>query len=136
MARRRVFEKHGFEPVDTAPPAFSLMVKRFGDDRPPSFAGGWEAKAAAFGTGLTIVSSDQCPYIPDATRAALAAAEKAGVDSRVVALRGRDELLARSPSAYGAFSLVLDGRLLSYHYQLEKDLIPLLERGRFSAPAG
>jgi hypothetical protein len=31
-----------------------------------------------------------------------------------------------SPSPYGVFGLVLDGRLLSYYYQLEKDLVPLL----------
>jgi len=34
-----------------------------------------------------------------------------------------------SPSPHGVFGLVLDGRLLSYHYQLEKDLLPLLSKG-------
>ena len=31
-----------------------------------------------------------------------------------------------SPTAYGVFGLVLDGKVLSYHHQLEKDLLPLL----------
>lgn len=126
LAGRRVLDKHGFECVDTAPPAFSLMAKSFAGGPAPSFAGDWEAKAQALGAGLSIICSDQCPYIVDATSAALASAEKAGVESRVVELRSRDDLLRLSPSPYGVFGLVLDGRLLSYHYLLEKDLLPLL----------
>jgi len=126
MAGRRVFEKHGFECVDTALPAFTLLVKRFADHPLPCFAGKWEEKARALGKGLTIVRSDQCPYIVDATSTAMAAAEKAGVRSRVVQLESRDDVLRFSPSPYGVFGLVLDGRLLSYYYQLEKDLLPLL----------
>lgn len=38
MAGRRVLDKHGFECVDTAPPAFSLMVKKLGKHPSPSFA--------------------------------------------------------------------------------------------------
>ena len=128
LAHRDVMDKNGFECVDTAPPAFSLMVKKFGNHPSPCFAGGWEKKAEAFGNGLTIIRSDQCPYIPDATQAAVAAAEKAGIKSRIVDLQTRDDLLRMSPSAYGVFSLVLNGTLLSYHYQLEKDLIPLLNQ--------
>jgi len=126
MAGRRVFDQQGFECVDTAPPAFTLMVKRFSSHPLPSFAGKWEQKAGAFGKGLTVVRSNQCPYIVDATAAALATAGKAGIKSRVVELESRDDLLRLSPSPYGVFGLVLDGKLLSYHYLLEKDLLPLL----------
>jgi GNAT superfamily N-acetyltransferase len=126
LAGRRVLDKHGFECVDTAPPAFCLMVKRFAKGPAPSFAGRWEEKARALGPGLSVIRSDQCPYIVDATAAAIAAADKAGVKSRVVEMRSRDDLLRRSPSPYGVFGLVLEGCLLSYHYLLEKDLLPLL----------
>jgi hypothetical protein len=126
MAGPGVFEKHGFERVDTASPAFSLLVKRLADHPQPRFAGKWEEKARAMGEGLTIVRSDQCPYIVDATTTAMAAAEKAGVRSRVVQLESREDVLRYSPSPYGVFGLVLDGRLLSYYYQLQKDLLPLL----------
>jgi GNAT superfamily N-acetyltransferase len=126
MAGPGVFEKHGFKLVDTAPPAFALLVKSFAGHPLPRFAGKWEEKARALGKGLTIVRSDQCPYIVDATATAMAAAEKAGVRSRVLQLESREDVLRYSPSPYGVFGLVLDGRLLSYHYQLEKDLLPLL----------
>jgi len=127
MPGRRLLEKQGFECVDTAPPAFSLMVKKLGKHQAPTFAGDWEEKARAFGGGLTVIRSDQCPYIVDATETAVTSAEKAGVESRVVEMKSHDDVVRLSPSAYGVFGLVLDGELLSYHYQLEKDLLPLLE---------
>jgi GNAT superfamily N-acetyltransferase len=126
LAGRRVLEKQGFECVATAPPAFSLMVKKFGKHPSPTFAGGWEEKARAFGSGLTVIRSDQCPYIVDATESAVRSARGAGIESRVVQLQSRAELLRLSPTPYGVFGLVLDGALLSYHYLLEKDLKPLL----------
>jgi hypothetical protein len=78
------------------------------------------------GKGLTVIRSDQCPYIVDATDAAVVAAAKAGIKSRVVEMKSRDDVLNLSPSAYGVFGMVLDSQLLSYHYQLEKNLLPVL----------
>ena len=102
-------------------------LKKLGSKHPsPSFAGDWENKAKSFGKGLTVIRSDQCPYVVDATDTAVAAATKAGIKSQVVELQSRDDVMRLSPSAYGIFGLILDGRLLSYYYQLEKDLVPLL----------
>lgn len=126
LAGRRILDKHGFECVETAPPAFSLMVRKLGKHPSPSFAGEWEDKAKSIGKGLTVIRSDQCPYIVDATDTAVAAAAKAGVKSQIIELQNREEVMRLSPSAYGVFGLVLDGKLLSYHYQLEKNLLPLL----------
>ncbi|MCU0663080.1 MAG: GNAT family N-acetyltransferase [Myxococcota bacterium] len=126
MSGRRVLDKHGFECVDTAPPAFSLMVKKLGKHSSPSFAGEWDDKAKSFGKGLTVIRSDQCPYIVDAANTAVAAAAKAGISSQIIELNSRDDVMRLSPSPYGVFGLVLDGRLLSYHYLLEKDLLPIL----------
>ncbi len=129
LVGKRILESHGFERADEVPPAFSLMVKKFGNHASPSFAGSFDEKARACGKGLTVFRSDQCPYIVDATAAALDAARKAGIKARAVELRSRDEILRLSPSPYGVFSIVHDGKLLSYHYLLEKDLAPLLSKG-------
>lgn len=126
LAGRRLLDTQGFECVDTAPPSFSLMVKKLGKYPSPTFAGGWEDKARLFGEGLTVIRSDQCPYIVDATAHAVAGARSAGVESRVLELQSRDDLLRLSPTPYGVFGLVHDGALLRYHYLQEKDLTPLL----------
>jgi len=126
LAGKRILASRGFECVDQAPPAFSLMALKFGKYPSPSLAGDWEHKARALPKGLCVVRSDQCPYVVDAAATALRSAEKAGREHHTVELRSRDDLLRLSPSPYGVFGITLDGALLSYHYLLEKDLLPVL----------
>lgn len=125
LSGRGLLLKHGFETVAEAPP-FGLLVKRFGRVPVPSFSDDWEGKAARFGRGLTVIRSDQCPYLPDATELVLEFAKKHGLPSRVVELKSSRDVRELSPSPYGAFSIVYDGRLLAYHYLLPKDLERLL----------
>jgi N-acetylglutamate synthase-like GNAT family acetyltransferase len=126
LAHKGLLVRHGFECVDRADPTFSLMVTKFGKFPGPSFAGDWEKKASVFGRGLTVVRSDQCPYIVDATVAAVDCAAKAKVECAVVELESRDDVMRRSPTPYGVFGIVLNGKIVSYHYMLEKDLLPVL----------
>ena len=127
LSGKKILERAGFERVDSAPPSFSLMVKSFGKGPGPRFTGHWEEKAARCGKGLTVIRTDQCPYIEDATAMAVAGAEKAGVRHHVVTLADCREIREKSPSAYGTFGLVFNGKLISYSYLLEKDLLPLLK---------
>ncbi|UCG84742.1 MAG: GNAT family N-acetyltransferase [Gemmatimonadota bacterium] len=128
LVGRNLLERHGFECVAEAPPAFSLMVRRFGGGEVPAFVDNRATVRRRFGKGLNVVRSDQCPYIEDATATALAAAEQAGIASRVIDLTSAAEVRQLSPTPYGVFGIMLDGRLISYHYLLHKDLVPLLDR--------
>jgi hypothetical protein len=65
---------------------------------------------------MTVVYADQCPYIPDAVRHAREAFEDRGISTRAVKFTSGEELRAKSPSAYGIFGIVYNGKLLSYHY--------------------
>lgn len=118
----KLLERNGFEVVDEARPRFVLMARRFGRSQPPRFAGGWEQKAKRFGKGLTVVRTDQCPYIDDAVNSVREAASERGFRFREVVLKSAEDVRKRCPSAYGTFSIVLDGRLFSYHYLTKNDL--------------
>lgn len=113
--------KRGFQSIAEIPP-FNLMVLKFNDSASPTFSGNFEQKANRFGDGLTVIRSDQCPYIPDATRTVLEFAEQRGIPSQVVELTSCQEVRDLSPSPYGVFSVVHDSQLLAYHYLLPKDL--------------
>src|ERR1019366_8769629 len=64
LADRRLFLANGFEPVDTAPPAYQLLVRKFNRSATnPAFKKGWDQKPARYDRGLTIVRSSQCPHI-------------------------------------------------------------------------
>jgi L-amino acid N-acyltransferase YncA len=121
LAKKELFLKHGFEEITQAAPSFRLLAKRFGKAPLPSFPLDWEARAARFGAGLTVIRTSQCPYIEDAAKLAMDWAAAKGIPSRELAFHSAKEVQERSPSPYGIFGIVLDGRLLSYHYLLAKD---------------
>jgi len=69
---------------------------------------------------------DQCPYIPDATNTILEFAHEQNITSQIVELKSSNDVRELSPSPYGLFSIVYNGRLLSYHYLLKKDILKML----------
>jgi len=106
--------KQGFDCVEQYPP-FRLMVMKFGAFPSPSFSGSFPEKLKRCGQGLTIVRSDQCPYVDAAVEAACSAAETLGIKANVVELRNSRDVRELSPSPYGVFGIVHNGRLISYH---------------------
>ncbi|MBN1351844.1 GNAT family N-acetyltransferase [candidate division KSB1 bacterium] len=125
LAGKQLLLKQGFVSVAEVPP-FNLMVKKFNDAPDPSFTGDWEQKASRLGDGLTVVYSDQCPYIPDATNAVLEFAQKRNIPFRALELKSSHDVRQLAPSPYGVFSIAYNGKLLAYHYLLPKDLEKLL----------
>ncbi len=123
LVSKRFLYGEGFESVDHAPPTFELLVNRFNRAAFPFFPKDWDERLRSFGDGLTIVRSDQCPYIDDGANAALEAAKELGLKARVEELRSSLEVRTRAPSPYGVFSVVLNGRLLSYHALPKKEIL-------------
>lgn len=121
LPKKEFFLAHGFVEVDQAPPCFQLLVYRFGDAPAPSFPTDWESRLAAFGPGLTVVRTPQCPYIEDAAAGILNLAAEKGIPARQVELSSAQEAQAQAPCAYGTFGVVLDGKLMSYTYLLKED---------------
>lgn len=117
--------KQGFECVDRYPP-FRLMVKRFGAFPSPSFSGSFPERLKRFGKGLTIVRSDQCPYVDAGVGAACSAAETLGIKANVVELKNSKDVRELSPSPYGVFGIVHNGRLVSYHSLAAEELARVL----------
>jgi hypothetical protein len=115
LVGKELLLREGFKPLGQAPPAFTLMVRKFHDAPSPSFPSNWDARLRRFSEGLTILRSDQCPYIENATRILLGAAKGRRIKSRVIELTTCAEARNMSPSPYGVFNVVHRGRLLSYH---------------------
>jgi GNAT superfamily N-acetyltransferase len=125
LVGKKFFVKHNFESVDEQSP-FALMVKKFDNASSPSFSGDFEERLHAYGKHLTIICSDQCPYIDAAVKAALDAANELGLDTKVIELKSSEDVRKLSPSPYGVFGLVYDGKLVSYHSLAKKELINIL----------
>lgn len=114
MAGKELFLKNGFEFVDQAPPVFELLVKKFSNAPPPKFKGDWEKKLRQYGSGLTIVRSDQCPYTVKNVREIVEASHKFGLSTNAIDLNNYMEA-QNAPSAYGVFCIVYNGKLIADH---------------------
>jgi len=116
IAGRRLFLANGFELVDTAPPDYELLVRKFDEDAAaPRFKKGWSRKVARYGAGLTIVRSSQCPYTAKFTAEIAEAAEREyRIEPRIVELESHREA-QNAPTPYATFALIYNGRLLADH---------------------
>ena len=122
LAGKKLFLKNGFVEIDQAPPAFQLLVHRFGESPLPAFPKDWEKRQAAFGCGLSVVRTTQCPYNENAAKALMESASAKGIPARVVELQSAREVQKSAPCAYGTFAIVYDGKLFSYTYMTATDI--------------
>jgi len=126
---REVLERRGYVSVDQAAPGFDLMLNAFAPGPLPRLSGGWQAKTAAMGPGVSVLRSAQCPYLQDAAEHAGRAAQRLGLPFTDRVLTTAAQLRDLSPTPYGVFALACDGRLLSSTYMLEKDVLKALAPG-------
>lgn len=133
FATGRAFYEHlGFEAVAECDPNFCLMVCPLADQaEAPVFSAGALRGPEYYDTGLTIVVSDQCPYLDDATRLIETEGEQLGLEPiSVIELTSAAEVRQESPTPFGVFATVLDGHLLSYRYLTQKELAKGVARVR------
>ena len=129
LVKNAYLVKRGFTSIDTAPPAFNLMIKKFKEDSPlPTFCGDWDRKAQALGEGLTVLRADQCPYLENAANGFRAVAEEARVPFQDLKLGSAAEVRERSPSPYGIFSLVFNGKLIGDQYTSREKAIEAIRK--------
>jgi len=116
MAGRELFLKKGFEVANEAPPDFELLVRSFKNNAPsPKFTGDWAERMHPFRSGLTIIRSDQCPYIDKSvTEISETAVRNYGVKPKIVQLSDCHQA-QKAPSAFAIFSILYNGELLTDH---------------------
>ncbi len=114
MADERLFVKKGFEVVDSAPPDFELLVKKFSESAPtPKFKGNWEEKLSQYSKGLTIFWSGQCPYPAKFIEELVETAENMfNIRPRVIELKSWEDA-QNSPCAFGVFCVVYNGKVVA-----------------------
>ncbi len=126
LVGREIFERNGFAEVDSAPPSFHLMATSFKSKCEAGLPQNWEERARAFGSGLTVTRTAQCPYLENATNAVLDYAKERNIKAKEVEFKTAQEVQEQAPSAYGVFGTVLDGKFLAYTYLLPKDFEKLM----------
>ena len=117
IARSEFFLKNGFRVVDTTPPDYELLVKKFDDTTPdPRFKKDWDKKLQKYAEGLTIIRSSQCPHIMKfADDIADFARKTYNIEPRIVELKNYRDA-QNAPTPYAVFALIYNGQLLTDHH--------------------
>jgi L-amino acid N-acyltransferase YncA len=112
MARRDLFIKAGFSPIDRFPP-YELLVKKFKTAAPdPRLIVDRERVLKRHAEGLTILAADQCPMVAKYTEDILQAARALGLKPKLVRITSA-KASRELPTPYGVFSIIYDGRLIA-----------------------
>jgi GNAT superfamily N-acetyltransferase len=116
LAKKELFLRKGFELIDEAPPDFELLAKILKKGPClPKFSGNWKERMNRYSKGLTIIRSDQCPYVEKMVKEINETAkERYGLKAKIVELKNCKDA-QNAPSAYGVFSIVYNGKLLADH---------------------
>ena len=77
-----------------------------------------------YGSGITVFKSDQCPYLDDAVNIVAEVAAKADLPFRIRQLQNCEDA-QNGVHPYGTFCVLLNGRVFTYHYLLEKEIVQL-----------
>jgi hypothetical protein len=112
MAKRDIFIKNGFEPVDEAKPDFELLALKFDKNAEnPSFK---KISTEKYAKGLTILRSPQCPYSVKNVDAIMETARTMKLKANLMELKDVISV-QQAPCAFGTFCIVKDGKVLSHH---------------------
>lgn len=121
LTDKKFYLKHGFETVDTAPPYFELLARKFSTAAPlPHFADHAKNGSTHAGAkGFTFVFSNQCPFMEDyAGRIYVEMAQKFGFEARAIHLKNAEEA-QHLGSPFGTFGAWLDGAFLFHDLMAE-----------------
>jgi hypothetical protein len=129
MVGKDIFLKKGFESVDRAEPDFELLVKKFKKDAlSPRFKGNWDKVLAKYSKGLTILWSDQCPYIAKSIcEIKKTIQDRYGIEASFIEIKNHEQA-QNAPSPYAIFSLIYDGELLAFHPISNKRFMNIMDK--------
>lgn len=112
MAGKELFLKNGFTHVGSKG-RFDLFVLKFQETRDPAFTD-WGAKAREF-TGLNLIYANQCPLFIKSIDEMTATAKEFGLQLKITEIKTAKEA-QNSPSGYGVYAMVYNGKLVADHY--------------------
>jgi hypothetical protein len=129
MVGKEIFLKKGFDVADKASPDFELLVKKFKKDAPdPKFKRNYEKFLKKYSKGLTILWSDQCPYIAKAMKEIREVVkDKYGIEAKIIQIRNHEEAQS-APSPYAIFSLIYDDKLHAFHAISSKRFMNIMDK--------
>ena len=118
LPKASLFLKKGFAKADFVPPNFELYVHKFSKNAPdPKIRPIAESKLKRYGSGVTVLTTDQCPYLPDATDIFESVTKELNLAFQVIKLNSAKQAQKNGINPNGTFAVLYNGQVVSYKYE-------------------
>lgn len=125
MATKSLFNKMGFEEI-AKKGRFELMtIKLKKNAQNPKFID-WDSELHNY-KGWNLLYANQCPWHDKGVKAIVAAANTKGITLKVKKIETASEA-KKSPTGFGVFALVKDGKVLEDHYISKRRFETIIEK--------
>ena len=133
LPKSSLFIKKGFIKTDMASPNFELYTYKFAKNSPdPKIKPMTASKFKKYGPGVTVLTTDQCPYFPDAVEIFEKATKEVGIPFQVLNLNSPKQAQNNGVNPNGTFAVLYNGQVATYKYEKPekfKSILKDLNRG-------
>lgn len=127
LTDKKFYLKHGFTPVDTAPPYFELLALKFNEDaETPQFSANAKAGMCAEKSGFTFIYSNQCPFMEEYVGRLAEIAHRKGIPCTVQKLKSYGEA-QEIGSPFGTLGIYFNGEFQTHELMPETKFEKYLE---------
>lgn len=126
LTEKKFFLHHGFEVVDTAPPHFELLVRKYRDTPDPKFAQAAKDNSTTATEEVYIEYSDQCPFTEYYVALLERISSALGLSIKIKKLVDPSDIQL-AVSAYATFSLFLKGAFVTHVIPTENQFNKMLQ---------
>ena len=125
VPKKKIFLKNGFVKVDEIEPYFSLYALTFDEDAPkPRFNPIDKDAQTKYSEGVSIVYTDQCPYIVDLVEDLNSEYGKDKINS--IKLNTSKEAQENGVYPYGTYCIICNGDIGLYKHATKKEIQKIL----------
>ncbi len=124
LPNTKIYLSNGFEKVDEIEPYFGLYAKIFSKNPPkPKFHPLSEDMIQKYSKGVTIIYTDQCPYIVDLVEELKDSFKNKKDMFNAQKLNNCKEAQQNGVFPYGTYCICLDGKISLYKHSTKKDIL-------------
>jgi hypothetical protein len=128
LPKSSLFIKNGFIKTDTSASNFELYAYKFTKNAPdPKIKPITAGKHNKYGSGVTVLTTNQCPYFPDAVEIFENVAKEVGLPFQVLNLNSHKQAQNNGVNPNGTFAVLYNGQVVTYKYEKPDKFIAILK---------
>lgn len=127
LPKTEIYLNNGFEKVDEIEPYFELYAKAFSDKAPkPRFFPLSKKKMSEYDDDVTILYSDQCPYIVDLVEELNEEFADKKDGFKTIKMNSCKEAQQNAVHPYGTYCIICNGEKSLYKHPTRKEIIKII----------